>query len=612
MKAKRILFTICILFFCLADQRVGSAMGQIQLVYVNAVTVMVGIMILAHYPLRSYGKLPYGIWGGLCLIWVPLVYLYWKDRVIYQMRLPVVLLMAVIYGFVLLRTAYAWFWEKQRPRMHPALIWLFFLFLLTVAFSRYNYHWNLLYFASYLLLYLTPLEKEDYKALGNGIIDGIAIGFFLIQGTADVIRPYDTLRYLGLYSNPNMNALFYQLAYAAFLARFCVLEKQSGKLSGGKFLIKWFSFFMAASLWNYLFLTMCRSAMLGMGAVSIAASIYCFMGKRTAGKPYPSDRQAGKTAFADAMRRGGKVLLRFATMLLLIVGTFPLVYGSVRRLPAYFDSPVYFFEGYSEDRIVKGDPPDSPKYISWQQVLEANFGRLKQLLPQKDTKAAVPDKNILQETLSQDEMTATDMQQGENAYSGAAAADIQQGENAYNGAAAADIQQGENAQKEPAAADIQQEENIQDEQTDNLQEEPKQEENSAAIRLVIYKHYLSSLNLTGHKETENGIQVTEEYYAPHAHDLFLQYAFNYGIPGGILFFLFMAGSFLCLAANCRRMGKQRKPHSEGNPAPFFLFLAILIFGLTEITWRSGMLSNTLLFLLPCFAIRLRRRVKLIG
>lgn len=553
MKAKRILFTICILFFCLADQRVGSAMGQIQLVYVNAVTVMVGIMILAHYPLRSYGKLPYGIWGGLCLIWVPLVYLHWKDRVIYQMRLPVVLLLAVIYGFVLLRTAYAWFWEKQRPRMHPALIWLFILFLLTVAFSRYDYHWNLLYFASYLLLYLTPLEKEDYKALGNGIIDGIAIGFFLIQGTADVIRPYDTLRYLGLYSNPNMNALFYQLAYAAFLARFCMLEKQSGKLSGGKLLVKWFSFFMAASLWNYLFLTMCRSAMLGMGVVSIAACIYCYMGKRTA----------------------GKVLLRFAMMLLLIVGTFPLVYGSVRRLPAYFDSPVYFFEGYSEDRIVKGDPPDSPKYISWQQVLEANFGRLKQLLPQKDTNTDAPNNNILQETLSQDEMTAADMHQGEN------------------------------VQKEPAAADTQQGENIQDGQTDNSQEEPKQEENSAAIRLVIYKHYLSSLNLTGHKETENGIQVTEEYYAPHAHDLFLQYAFNYGIPGGILFFLFMAGSFLCLAANCRRMGKQRKPDSEGNPAPFFLFLSILIFGLTEITWRSGMLSNTLLFLLPCFAVRPR-------
>ena len=587
MKAKRILFTICILFFCLADQRVGSAMGQIQLVYVNAVTVMVGIMILAHYPLRSYGKLPYAIWGGLCLIWVPLAYLYWKDRVIYQMRLPVVLLLAVIYGFVLLRTIYAWFWEKQRPRMHPALIWLFFLFLLAVAFSRYDYHWNLLYFASYLLLYLTPLEKEDYKALGNGIIDGIAIGFFLIQGTADVIRPYDTLRYLGLYSNPNMNALFYQLAYAAFLARFCMLEKQSGKLSGGKLLVKWFSFFMAASLWNYLFLTMCRSAMLGMGAVSIAACIYCYMGKRTA----------------------GKVLLRFAMMLLLIVGTFPLVYGSVRRLPAYFDSPVYFFEGYSEDRIVKGDPPDSPKYISWQQVLEANFGRLKQLVPQKDTNAAVPDKNILQETLSQDEMTATDIQQGENAYNTAAAADIQQGENAYNEATAADIQQGENAQKEPAAADMQQEEKIQDGQTEDSQEEPKQEENSAAIRLVIYKHYLSSLNLTGHKETENGIQVTEEYYAPHAHDLFLQYAFNYGITGGILFFLFMAGSFLCLAANCRRMGKQCKPDSEGNPAPFFLFLSILIFGLTEITWRSGMLSNTLLFLLPCFAVRPRRRVQ---
>ena len=67
------------------------------------------------------------------------------------------------------------------------------------------------------IFYLTDFDKQSIDNIYISIVDGIIIGFFAIQGMALLFRPYDMVRYVGLYINPNINALFYLVSYTAFL-----------------------------------------------------------------------------------------------------------------------------------------------------------------------------------------------------------------------------------------------------------------------------------------------------------------------------------------------------------------------------------------------------------
>ena len=56
-------------------------------------------------------------------------------------------------------------------------------------------------------------------------------------------------------------------------------------------------------------------------------------------------------------------------------------------------------------------------------------------------------------------------------------------------------------------------------------------------RIVIYSYYWNHLNLLGHIGEGQGFYMNEWTYWGHAHNMFLQTAYHYGIPAGILFIL---------------------------------------------------------------------------
>ena len=55
-------------------------------------------------------------------------------------------------------------------------------------------------------------------------------------------------------------------------------------------------------------------------------------------------------------------------------------------------------------------------------------------------------------------------------------------------------------------------------------------------REVIYAYFWNHLNWTGHHRDDGGFYISEESYMEHAHNMFLQVAYDYGIPAGICFF----------------------------------------------------------------------------
>ncbi|MBD5551898.1 MAG: hypothetical protein HDQ96_12110 [Lachnospiraceae bacterium] len=90
--------------------------------------------------------------------------------------------------------------------------------------------WPGWYLVMFGLFYHTEYKTEDTEALKEGMLDGIITSFFPLQGAAYVFRSYDVVRYKGIYSNCNINALFYGIVWVAFLIRLYDIRKKKEKM----------------------------------------------------------------------------------------------------------------------------------------------------------------------------------------------------------------------------------------------------------------------------------------------------------------------------------------------------------------------------------------------
>lgn len=646
---KRIFWTICVVGLCIIDQRVGSSPGEPQLIFTNSVMLVLGSIMLTHYSLKDFNKLPYWVWGIISLVAAPVAIIWGSGYFWFPGRFRVMVCVIVMYGFLFIRTIQALILEKKRPNVHSGLLLVLILFVCMAGISRYDNKWEILYLAMFVLWYLTAFTHKERRTLLLSLQEGILISFFLIQGLAFLFRPYDTLRYLGMYSNTNMNALFYQAVYCAFLSKFCMLETTTGFKKGSamrSILWKWCCFAFASAMWSFVLLTMCRSAFLGMGTATLLGFAYCV--KNHTGRKRKDEnelRELGK----------GKVWcwnlwcgIRYFILLgVLVVGSFPVVYGAVRYLPPLFHHPVWFFSEYSEDKVHSWDPYDSPKYTDWKEVLTENFGRFTDLLPgsliadrngEETQNPEIPEvsddqeiSKMQEESKTQEEPTTQEIPDTQEASKTQEIPDTQEvstaqevpeiqetiksdntemeeSDNLGGKANITTAQTEEESNQSSYQQDVNTEEHFKNQdsnaETENVDPQDNQEPilgdteefKSTSARLVIYSHYLKQLNWMGHSSSENGIQVTADYFAPHAHNLFLQYAFQYGIPAGIVFFLFLAAGGLRLLYLC--FAKQKEPFYLPG---LLLFAATVVFGLTEAMWRSGLLSYNLMFLLPYIA-----------
>lgn len=106
-----------------------------------------------------------------------------------------------------------------------------------------------------------------------------------------------------------------------------------------------------------------------------------------------------------------------------------------------------------------------------------------------------------------------------------------------------------------------------------LQEEPEADYTNG--RLDIFRSYLEQLNMTGHQEMGALLQDGER--ATHAHDIYLQVAYDHGIPVGILFVLVGLFTFGKAISYHRR----RKGTGPYTVLPAVITLAVAVAGLVE-------------------------------
>ncbi len=521
---KQLFLTFCIFSFCIIDWLLGSQGGQPQVICSILVFTLLGMIIISHYNYRDFLNIPCYIWTFISVIALPL-FIRWNKHSEYTYHTTPIqrclnTINIAIFGYVILLTLRTFWIKKERPSINLRFLFLFGIFVLLVILSRNDNQWTINFLVTMLLLYITPFTKKEHSDFIPALLNGVILAFFFLQSVAFVIRPYDTLRYRGMYANPNINSLFYQTVYCAFLGKFCLLHNNKENTKPSRTILKWLCFSFACAMWSFVFLTMCRSAMTGMGAATIIAFVYYIKKSKT-------------NKLLNVLRFG-------ACFIVITILSFPTVYSTVRYLPAMFHRPAYFYNEYSDSKVNSNDSFDSDKYTDWQDVIEENLGRF------------------------MDIFTASSSNDSSSQVLSAPIASV-------NNAGITSVVA--KSSEVPLVTN----------------------KKSTTYRIHIYSYYASMLNLNGHLENENGIQVSEGYYAPHAHNLILQYCFNYGLPAGILFIIIILATGINLFLDT--FGKKENKNINSIVA-FIFYTSLIVFGLTEIMWQKGQFPALLLYAIP--------------
>ena len=448
-----------------------------------------------------------------------------------------------ILGFTMIRVFFTRFWKKICRKTDLVFAIVFGVMSLWMVCSRYYEIWQIWFYAMFLCFYLTKMEEEEENLMWDCLSKGFIMAFFLIQIWAYGFRPYDEVRYLGPYSNTNMTALFYLVTYMMVLYRIHVLHRKEkeGRASQRKWenrLWKAFYYVLAGGLVSFIFFTICRTALL-----VVIGLTFLF----------------GMISNLWLLReKAYRLVLRWGALVLCALLTFPCVYGTIRYLPCILHRPVWFEAEYSIDKVHSFDPWDSWKYVSLEEFFETAVGRI-------NFGAIVEDKSVSVD-------------------------------------ASAELVEDVIAEREPEAPAM--EESVQDGAPSVIEDDGllrgEDALNSGKIRLEIWKKYLSNLNMTGHTVTEGHYQITEEFHAWHAQNIFVQMLYNYGIPAGILFVVLMIWYGV---KSIKILIKAKEPTAL---LPGMVFVVFMGFGMLECVWYSG---QAILILMYLVAKRLLRDVE---
>lgn len=351
MSFRRIVYSICFCFFCVIDQRVRTAYGTSGWLetFRDLTGTVMAIIILSHYKFSDFQrrKIPYLVWsaaGGsaavLAFIWG-----------IYNQRCLkdwfVILLDIFLFGFIVIHIVIDLAVEKKRVKLNKNIAVLWFLMLLVMIFSRSRLVWPFCYLVMFGCFYLTDYDRDELEDLFQGTLNGFILGFFIIQGLAFVFRPYDEVRYRGLYYNTNSNAFFYLEVLAALLTKLLYVARVGAA--------KWYRGFywlMSGAVLAFIFMTVGRN---GWVNAFLLVVLFLWAGKKTG--------------------VGKRIVKRFLLLGLCASLIFPACFGAARYLPPLFHHPVWFGAEWSESKVHSWDPWDSEKYVSLEEFMDFAVGR---------------------------------------------------------------------------------------------------------------------------------------------------------------------------------------------------------------------------------------------
>lgn len=481
---KRIVYTFAMLLLCTVAFVRGVGGGDWWNAAVSCLGFALFPVIVMRYGFKSFLKIPYLVW---LLISVPaaavIIHKFYYSA-IHRMAFALLVVACVFYGLVIIRIVYSIVKKEigvELKKLNP-LFYICLAFFVFASVSVNQATWPIFYGVFFISFYLAPSDEKDGETLFLSLADALLISFFLIQSFAFLHRPYDQVRYVGAYTNSNLNGMFYFCAYIAWLSKyFYFCKKESPKA------LRIIHFLFACAMWSFALLTISRSSLMAFVFSTIVFLI-------------TAEVLILKKSFVKGF------LLKGICMLCVFLVSFPLVFACVRFIPPLRHHPIWITE-YSEDFVHSYDPWNSPKYIDLKEFFGTFVGRFD--IENVDEKSSVTteQKLIKENNASPGEKTENKTSAGEYVEKGDKVLSYPDG-----------IVPGTDA-THPAYT----------------KETYQGLEKILGIRKYIYGYFLTHLNLKGHEREYPFVWLFSWYQVLHAHNSYLQIAYCFGIIAGILF-----------------------------------------------------------------------------
>lgn len=516
-KIDRLWYAACFALLGLIDQRRGSAEGTLQMTFVNLTGIVIWMLLLPSMKREFWRTKLFWIWSIICIPGMVAGCVLGRKFWMYPEQWYTALINIVVIGYLVLYILWDWKQIRKAGRINKNCFFIIMGMLALMQLSVHEVLWPIWFLCLFGSFYLIGMSEDKEELFIEGMFIGIIVWFFVQQIIAFGFRPYDYVRYKGLYSGETQNGIFYMVVFCAFTGTWLLLKKRKAKMFK-----RCLCFILSAGCVGFQFLTGGRASFLGV----VAAAILAYM--------------AYDIIMCNSFRHW---LLQGIALMVCIVLLFPAVYGCVRYLPTVLHHPIWFEGEYNENTSVHSyDPWNSDRYISFQEALVENLGRMMKIfgiqiyMESDQIKILTP----LSLTVYAEEL-------GEPGSSL---------ENPF-------LFEGTNFSS------------------------------SASIRKVIYYYYATHLNFAGHSKTVSGFYLEGASYFDHAHNMFLQVAYDYGILAGILFLIW---NLWCLIRLIRRKDIQ------GIICATFL-TAILVYGCAEMAVTLGQITMVLLFIIYYFGCR---------
>lgn len=510
----RFWYMICIVILGLIDQRRGSAAGEIQMLFANCTGFVIAAMLLPSLQREWLYDRVYWRRFGIGILPVVLLGAFGAKHWLYKGQWITAILNVAVWLFFVLYIV------KNRSELKPGktlLRPLYLMIMVMLVLMQVSRHggilpiWYLVMFGCFYLIGIPTCYREDFY---HGILNGIICWFFIQQIIAFGFRPYDYVRYHGMYSGETQNGLFYMMVYCAFL-----LKWAWSKMNGAKRYITTFYFLMASSLIGFIVFTGGRAPLVGV--VLATLGVYVWYDINYSSHLY-------------------KLVMRVAVLIMCVFISVPIVYGAIRYFPVILHHPVWFEGEYSRRKVHSYDPWNSEKYIDFETAISKNMGRVFSAI-------------------------------GIHLFGAGHA-----GWNPYTGLR---VYAMETEINEPGDT-LENPYNISNNQIPD----------SYKARYAILCYYSSRLNLFGHTRDESVFFLSHNdrvTQMTHAHNMFLQQAYDYGIPVGVL--------FLGIYVYC--VGFALARHRWEHIFVFAFLMCIVGFGMFEMTVVAGQITYTLSFLM---------------
>jgi hypothetical protein len=272
-----------------------------------------------------------------------------------------------------LGTVRAYVYKHKLQTVYFAVWVLFALFMYAYRYEKVWVFTATLPFVSLFFVSLTPQVKSR---LLNNLINGIILSFGLVTLFCLIHRPYFywmLYRYSGIFHTVACTGMYLAIVFAAVVGRLY------GRLRDRKnmFLRCYYEFFLIGCVVGFIILTMSRTAFITILVCVVLVSILA----------------------AFIYRKGiGRIVQEFAVLFATVLVCFPIVFTSIRMVPALINDPILYSVEWNDDQwgINVGEAIYSENYMTVERFFNLLLGRFNKIAQNSESSLLAFNSNSLE------------------------------------------------------------------------------------------------------------------------------------------------------------------------------------------------------------------------